>query len=189
MDSLTIEDCRMCGLWKNRYKIVNGKGPVPADIMFIGEAPGRNEDLKGEPFVGRAGEILDNVLSLLDEDRSGIYITNVVKCRPPNNRRPKATEKNMCRPHLDKEIAAVKPKKIVLLGKTATETFLPNIIGKFSDHVGRMIKMKFKHGEVDLIVCFHPMYIGYNPGKLQDLRDALSLAFTHDLNIKNEMNK
>lgn len=176
--SYSVKNCDMCGLWASRYKIVNGKGPTPCDVMLIGEAPGEQEDRKGEPFVGRAGSILNTALDLIDVKREDVYITNTIRCRPPRNRRPTKEEINMCRVHLDKEIAAVKPKRIVLMGKTATENFLPMMINGFSENVGTVHVMDFAHGPVALIVCFHPMYIGYNPSKLDDFEKALRIAFT-----------
>ena len=114
----SISLCKKCSLGHTRNKFVFGNGDPNADLMLIGEAPGEEEDLKGEPFVGRAGKLLNKILAAIDKNRSdGVFITNVLKCRPPNNRDPLLSEVDKCEPHLIKQIEIIKPKLIVALGK------------------------------------------------------------------------
>ena len=124
--------CRACPLSSDRTNVVPGTGPVDAEIMFIGEAPGANEDIKGEPFVGQSGKLLDNLLSSIELDRDSVYITNTVKCRPPNNRDPLPSELDTCQDHwLDAQIAIIQPKIIIPLGRHALNRILPGTtIGK-----------------------------------------------------------
>ena len=112
-------ECAKCGLCETRHSVVFGVGNRNADIMFIGEGPGEQEDLKGEPFVGPAGKLLDDMLSIIDLDREKVYIANIVKCRPPKNRDPLETEQDACIEYLRNQVALVKPKIIVCLGRIA----------------------------------------------------------------------
>lgn len=116
--------CQQCGLCSTRNKVVFGVGAKDADILFIGEGPGEQEDLKGEPFVGAAGKLLDEMLSIIDIDRSNCYIANVVKCRPPNNRDPLDTEQDACIGYLREQVALIQPKIIVCLGRIAAKRVL-----------------------------------------------------------------
>ena len=120
-DSLqeTCMSCTRCGLCETRQHVVFGVGNRNADIMFVGEGPGEQEDLKGEPFVGPAGKLLDDMLSIIDLDREKVYIANIVKCRPPRNRDPLETEQDACIDHLRGQVALIKPKIIVCLGRIA----------------------------------------------------------------------
>ena len=111
--------CQSCGLCRGRHNLVFGVGNEKADIMFIGEGPGEQEDIQGIPFVGPAGKLLDNMLEMIDLDRTKVYIANVVKCRPPNNRDPLNEEKDACRMWLKRQIDLVEPKIIVCLGRIA----------------------------------------------------------------------
>ena len=111
--------CTRCGLCETRGKVVFGTGNPNADIMFIGEGPGEQEDLKGEPFVGPAGKLLDDMLSIIDLDRTNCYIPNIVKCRPPHNRDPLQTEQDACIDYLRNQVALIKPKMIICLGRIA----------------------------------------------------------------------
>lgn len=116
--------CRRCGLCEGRSNVVFGVGDPHAEVMFIGEAPGEQEDLQGEPFVGRAGKLLDDMLELIDLDRSRVYIANMVKCRPPKNRDPLNIEQEACSEWLNRQIALIRPKIIVCLGRIAAATFI-----------------------------------------------------------------
>ena len=120
-DSLqeTCMSCTRCGLCETRQHVVFGVGNRNADIMFVGEGPGEQEDLKGEPFVGPAGKLLDDMLSIIDLDREKVYIANIVKCRPPRNRDPLETEQDACIDYLRGQVALIKPKIIVCLGRIA----------------------------------------------------------------------
>lgn len=117
-------DCRRCKLWKTRTQLVFGTGNLKARLMFIGEAPGAEEDQQGEPFVGAAGQLLNRLLARLGLSREEVYITNIVKCRPPNNRNPDAEEIATCRPFLVQQIQAIHPQVIVTLGAVATHALL-----------------------------------------------------------------
>jgi uracil-DNA glycosylase family 4 len=119
-----IRSCTRCPLAQGRTKAVPGEGPDRAEILFVGEAPGRDEDLTGRPFVGRAGSVLDRCLDEAGIDRSEVFITSVVKCRPPGNRRPKKDEVEMCRPYLESQIELVQPKVVCLMGNAATRVVL-----------------------------------------------------------------
>ena len=116
--------CRACGLCENRHNVVFGIGNRNADIMFIGEGPGEQEDLKGEPFVGAAGKLLDDMLSIIDLDRSKCYIANIVKCRPPQNRDPLDEEQDACIGYLKNQVALIRPKIIVCLGRIAARRII-----------------------------------------------------------------
>lgn len=115
----TCADCSRCGLCQGRHNVVFGIGQETADIMFIGEGPGEQEDLSGIPFVGPAGKLLDDMLSIIDIDRTNCYIANIVKCRPPRNRDPQEGEQDACIEYLRNQVALVKPKMIVCLGRIA----------------------------------------------------------------------
>ena len=123
MDWTSLErackECTRCGLCETRNSVVFGVGPKDADVMFIGEGPGEQEDLKGEPFVGPAGKLLDDMLSIIDLSRESCYIANIVKCRPPGNRDPLETEQEACVGYLRNQVALIKPKIIVCLGRIA----------------------------------------------------------------------
>ena len=120
----TCLQCRRCGLCETRHNVVFGVGNRNADIMFIGEGPGEQEDLKGEPFVGPAGKLLDDMLSIIDIDRTNCYIANIVKCRPPGNRDPLETEQDACIDYLRNQVALIKPKVIVCLGRVAAKRII-----------------------------------------------------------------
>lgn len=118
-------DCTRCGLCETRHNVVFGIGREDADIMFVGEGPGEQEDLKGEPFVGPAGKLLDDMLSIIDLDRySNCYIANIVKCRPPRNRDPLETEQDACIGYLRNQVALIKPRIIVCLGRIAAKRLI-----------------------------------------------------------------
>lgn len=120
----TCYSCTRCGLCQTRHNVVFGVGPENADVMFVGEGPGEQEDLKGEPFVGAAGKLLDDMLSIIDLSRENCYIANIVKCRPPRNRDPLETEQDACIGYLRNQVALVKPKIIVCLGRIAAKRLI-----------------------------------------------------------------
>ena len=115
----TCLNCTKCGLCQTRHNVVFGVGPREADVMFIGEGPGEQEDLQGEPFVGAAGKLLDDMLSIIDLSRENCYIANIIKCRPPHNRDPLETEQDACIGYLRNQVALIRPKIIVCLGRIA----------------------------------------------------------------------
>lgn len=117
-------ECRECPLWETRTNLVFGVGNPDAEVMFIGEGPGEQEDLQGEPFVGKAGKLLDDMLKMIDLDRSKVYIGNIVKCRPPKNRDPLATEQEACRHWLDEQLGIIDPKIIICLGRIAATAII-----------------------------------------------------------------
>lgn len=156
--AIQASSCTACQLSEQRNSVVFGVGNPEADIVFIGEAPGRDEDLKGEPFVGRAGQLLDRMLASLGLDRSQVYIMNTVKCRPPNNRDPKPEEVEACGKWFDAQLKALSPKLICLLGRVAAQTVLETdaplsaMRGKWHDY----------HG-IPVQVMYHPAYLLRSP--------------------------
>ncbi len=118
------KNCKKCKLWEGRIKFVYGEGNPNADIMLIGEAPGANENIQGKPFVGRAGQLLTKMLAAINIKREDVFITNTVKCRPPGNRNPEKTEIEACRPYLEEQIAIIKPKYFLILGRVAANAML-----------------------------------------------------------------
>jgi uracil-DNA glycosylase family 4 len=169
--SSEVRECSFCALSQTRKNAVAGEGPRSADIMFIGEAPGRREDSVGKPFIGSAGRILDAALSKAGIDRSGVFITNVVKCRPPNNRRPTSQERLACRRHLENQMLILSPKIICILGSTAYHSLLG---GKsiIADR-GKIVK----RDGIRFFLTVHPASVIYNKSLLTDLEnDMLSLA-------------
>jgi DNA polymerase len=163
-----VEACTACGLCRTRNKAVPGVGDVRAQWLFVGEAPGAEEDAKGEPFVGQAGRLLDNMLAALGMQRGrNVYIANVLKCRPPGNRTPGPLEAEACRPYLDRQVALIGPKIIVALGRSAATTLL-NVDATIASLRGRVHRY---HG-VPLVVTYHPAYLLRNlPDKAKAWED------------------
>lgn len=168
-----ISNCRKCSLWKTRTKTVSGGGNPNADILFIGEAPGRNEDLKGQPFVGRAGKVLDELLESIDLSRDEVFIANVLKCRPPNNRNPLETEIKKCTPYLTKQIEIIQPKIIVTLGSFATN-FILDTYGLIKENISKIHGKKFEvntlFGKLIIIPVFHPAVVTYDKNKMVEMK-------------------
>ena len=160
-----VINCKSCDLCKDRTNAVPGDGDSKASIMFIGEAPGRNEDEKGKPFVGMAGKILDETLAKVGLARSNVYITNVVKCRPPGNRVPTEEERRVCRSYLEREISIVSPKIICILGRTAYQSLLGG--GSIFGNRGKFIQ---KDNRLYFITV-HPAAIIYN-NKLRNVLES-----------------
>ncbi len=146
-----ICECTKCRLHKGRTKFVFGVGNENADIMFIGEGPGRDEDLKGEPFVGRAGKLLDKILASIDLDRQKVYIANIVKCRPPNNRDPEPDEMETCMPYLFEQISMIDPEFIVCLGRVAAQALLQSKLP-----LGKLRGDFHDWHERSVLVTYHP---------------------------------
>ena len=160
-----ILKCEKCALAKTRTNVVPGEGSGDAEIMFIGEGPGKNEDEQGVPFVGAAGKLLDKLIESIGLTRKDVYIANVVKCRPPGNRDPLPEEVEACRPWLDQQIEIIKPKLIVLLGRHSMDRFLPN--QKISLDHGQP---KRRNGQVYFPI-YHPAAALYRNGLLKDLEN------------------
>lgn len=154
-----VMGCRDCGLHKTRHNVVLGSGSIHAKLMFVGEAPGEEEDIQGLPFVGRAGQLLTKIIEAMGLKRSDVYIANILKCRPPGNRAPLPTEILACEENLKKQIALIRPKVICALGKFAAQTLLrtaesiTSLRGHFRDYNG-----------IKLMPTFHPAYLLRNPG-------------------------
>ncbi len=166
-----VISCTNCDLCKSRTNAVPGIGNEESDVIFVGEAPGRNEDLQGKPFVGTAGQILSEALEYAGFSRDEVYITNVVKCRPPNNRQPQAEERSSCKPYLSKELEIINPKIICILGNTAYNSLLDG--SAITKNRGKVIKNKDKL----YFVTVHPAAVIYNPSLRQVLKDDfVSLA-------------
>ena len=153
-------DCTRCGLCETRHNVVFGVGNEDADIMFVGEGPGEQEDLKGQPFVGPAGKLLDDMLKMIGLDRSRLYITNSVKCRPPENRDPMNTEKDACKGYLQRQRALMQPKIIVCLGRvSAMEIIRPDF--KISQEHGQF----FEKDGCLMMALYHPAALLRDPRK------------------------
>lgn len=164
-----VKRCTKCKLCASRIQAVPGTGNPKTEILFIGEGPGKNEDEKGEPFVGQAGKLLDELLASINLKRADIFITNIVKCRPPNNRDPEEDEVKACTPYLDRQVQIIKPKLIVTLGRHSMGYFLPNLkISKEHGHPKR------KNGQVYFPV-YHPAAALYNGSLRQTLFNDFKL--------------
>lgn len=170
--------CSRCDLAKTRHNVVFGVGPEQVEVMFIGEGPGENEDLQGEPFVGAAGKFLDDMLSIIGLSRRNCYIANIVKCRPPQNRDPKPQERDCCRPWLTEQIALLRPKLIVCLGRIAA-----------MEYIDPEFRITRQHGiwyEIDgtrRMAMFHPSALLRDPDKrpetFRDLKSLQAMVRAH----------
>ena len=161
--------CQKCALADKRTNVVFGVGPRDAEVMFIGEGPGENEDLQGEPFVGRAGKLLDDMLELIDLDRKkNVYIANIVKCRSPHNRDPLNTEQDACIGYLRNQVALIRPKIIVCLGRIAAMRLIREDYRITREH-GQWVE---KAG-VAMTALYHPAAILRDPGKRPETFDDL----------------
>jgi len=154
----SICECLKCELGYTRTNFVFGVGNPNADIVFVGEAPGEKEDLIGEPFVGRAGKLLDKILAAINLSREDIYICNVIKCRPPQNRDPLPKEVDLCEPYLKTQLSLINPKLIVALGRIAACTIL-----RTKEPLKNLRNKTFKYEGIDLVVTYHPAALLRNP--------------------------
>ncbi len=166
-------DCQLCKLCEGRKNIVPGAGNPKAQIVFIGEGPGKNEDEQGLPFVGAAGKFLEEMLSGIGLTRDDVFITNIVKCRPPNNRDPEPSEVKTCSTtYLTAQLQEINPDLIVTLGRHALNFFFPD--EKISHVHGEWLKGKKKNGEVqNFMALYHPAAALYNGGMRQTLKDDM----------------
>jgi len=182
-----IADCKLCKLSAGRNKLVFGVGDPNAEIMFIGEAPGADEDRIGKPFVGRAGQLLDKIFTAMGLSRaSGIYIANILKCRPPNNRDPEADEVEMCMPVLMRQIEAIAPKVICCLGRVAAQNLL-GTDATLGNLRGKVHSFATGDGEVPVVVTYHPAYLLRNSaGKVPVWEDMKTLMRIADLELPRE---
>jgi DNA polymerase len=170
-----LGDCRRCQLAGGRRNIVFGSGNPRAELMFVGEAPGADEDEQGLPFVGRAGQLLTKIIEAIDMRREDVYICNILKCRPPNNRNPESDEIAACEPFLMRQIAAVKPKVICALGTFGAQTLL-----RTKEPISRLRGYFIDYRGARLMATFHPAYLLRNPNEkrkvwedIQKIRDYL----------------
>jgi uracil-DNA glycosylase len=163
--------CTACRLHQSRTHVVFGVGNPHAELMFVGEAPGRDEDRQGEPFVGRAGQLLTRIIEAIGMKRQDVYIANVIKCRPPNNRNPEADELARCEPYLIRQIAVVQPRLIVALGTFAAQTLLKTKLpisqlrGRFHTYQG-----------VKLMPTFHPAFLLRNPERKRSVWEDMQMV-------------
>ena len=160
-----VRECQKCELCETRIKAVPGKGNFDADVIFVGEAPGRNEDIHGEPFVGAAGKRLDMILEDTGIDRKDVYITNIVKCRPPKNRVPSKKEEESCNDFIKQEIEIINPKIICVMGNTAYGTLLDG--KEITKNHGKIVERDGRK----FFVTFHPAATIYNQKLVEELKE------------------
>ncbi len=153
-----LVDCRRCALCGGRTSVVFGEGPDRAQVMIVGEAPGAEEDIQGKPFVGRSGQLLTKMLEAIGLSRDSVYITNVVKCRPPENRDPKPDEVDTCSPFLREQIRIIQPRLLLALGSHAAQTILQT-----KEPIMQLRGKSYTYAGVPLIVTLHPAACLYNP--------------------------
>jgi uracil-DNA glycosylase family 4 len=167
-----LGDCTRCKLHAlGRKQIVFGVGKADADLMFVGEAPGGDEDIQGIPFVGRAGQLLTKIIEAIGLTRDDVYIANVIKCRPPQNRNPEPDEVETCEPFLFQQIDAIKPKVIVALGTFAARALLRTL-----DPISRLRGRVFEYRGAKLIPTFHPAYLLRNPSSKREVWEDMKLV-------------
>ena len=167
-----IGDCTRCKLHTlGRRQVVFGVGNPNADLMFVGEAPGADEDLQGEPFVGRAGQLLTKIIEAIGLSRGDVYIANVIKCRPPQNRNPEQDEVDTCEPFLFRQIDVIQPKVIVALGTFAARALLRTL-----DPISRLRGRVFEYRGAKLIPTFHPAYLLRNPASKREVWEDMKLV-------------
>jgi uracil-DNA glycosylase family 4 len=167
----TVAACTRCQLHQSRTQTVFGVGNPDADWMIIGEAPGAEEDRRGEPFVGRAGRLLDEMLRAVGQGRDSVFIANILKCRPPDNRDPKPEESAKCRGYLERQIELVQPKIILAVGRIAAQLLLDT-----DTPVGRLRGAKHYLNETPLVVTYHPAYLLRSPTQKRKAWDDLCMA-------------
>ena len=173
MDDLDVVGCERCDeLCRSRSRIVNGVGPADADLLFVGEAPGANEDEQGEPFVGRSGDVLDAALREAGLDRGDVRITNCVRCRPPDNRDPRKGELTNCRDYLETEIDRVSPEVVVTLGKVPAEHLLERDVA-VTGEAGDVFDVAIAGQPRRVLVSVHPAATLYDPSQKETFESAL----------------
>ena len=176
-----ICDCQKCSLGATRIKFVFGVGNPKAEIVLIGEAPGADEDAKGEPFVGRAGQLLNKILEAIHFKREDVYICNILKCRPPNNRDPRPEEVQQCEPYLWKQLEIIKPKIILCLGRISAQVLL-----KTADSLTKLRENVHDYRGIPLLVTYHPAALLRNPNwKRPTWEDVQKLRKMYDEMKKN----
>jgi uracil-DNA glycosylase family 4 len=175
-DDIDVRACTRCpALCDSRSRIVNGVGPTDADLCFVGEAPGENEDSEGEPFVGRSGDVLDDALRDRGLSRRDVRITNCVRCRPPDNRDPTTEELDNCRAYLEAELDGVDPEVVVALGKVPAEHLLGRSVA-VTEEAGTLHDARIAEQSRRVLVCVHPAATLYDPGQRETFAAALDEA-------------
>ena len=169
-----LGDCTRCRLHKQRNKIVFGQGNLRAELVFVGEGPGHDEDLQGLAFVGRAGKLLTQMVEAMGLRREDVYICNVVKCRPPENRKPEEDEVATCSPYLFRQLDVIRPKAIVCLGLTAAQALL-----KTKDPISRFRGQWFDYRNTKLLATYHPAYLLRNPAAKSEVWKDLQKVMAH----------
>jgi uracil-DNA glycosylase len=169
-----LGECTRCRLHKQRNKIVFGAGNPRAELVFVGEGPGHDEDVQGLPFVGRAGKLLTQMIEAMGLQRDDVYICNVVKCRPPENRKPEDDEVATCSPYLYRQLDAIAPKAIVCLGATAAQALL-----KTKDSISRFRGTWFDYRNTKLMATYHPAYLLRNPAAKSEVWKDLQKVMLH----------
>jgi DNA polymerase len=167
-----LGDCTRCKLHSSRKNIVFGVGNPAADLVFVGEAPGANEDAQGEPFVGEAGQLLDKMINAMGYAREDIYIANILKCRPPGNRNPEADEIARCEPFLKRQLGAIAPRMIVALGKFAAQCLL----GRPDTPISALRGTFHEYEGVKLMPTYHPAYLLRTPSAKRQVWEDLQLV-------------
>jgi len=177
-----VRTCVKCDLWESRRNAVPGEGNVDATVLFIGEAPGYWEDLRGRPFVGAAGKLLDSLLSRIGLPRSEVFITNVVKCRPPENRDPRPIEVDACTPYLNRQVRLIQPKFVVTLGRhSANYVFSKAKLGEVESITrvrGRVYQTRLLGLPICLVPMYHPAAVLHNPRYRDELERDFELLKT-----------
>lgn len=166
-----LGDCTRCALHAGRQQIVFGVGHPSADLMFVGEAPGAEEDLRGEPFVGEAGQLLTKIIGAIGLTRADVYIANVIKCRPPRNRNPEPVEVETCSPFLLRQIDTVRPKVIVALG-----TFSAQLLLQVDTPISRLRGRLHDYRGIKLMPTFHPAYLLRSPDRKRDVWEDMKIV-------------
>ncbi len=168
-----VSACTLCSLHGGRTQTVFGVGSPQADLLIVGEAPGAEEDRRGEPFVGRAGKLLDAMLAAIDLSREQVYIANILKCRPPDNRDPRPEESSACTPYLERQIELLEPKVILALGRIAAQWLLQS-----DSPIGRLRGRKLSFGSpaVPLVASYHPAYLLRSPAQKAKAWEDLQLV-------------
>lgn len=169
-----LGDCKRCRLCRQRNKIVFGSGSAHADLVFVGEGPGRDEDLQGLPFVGRAGKLLTQMIEAMGLKRDDVYICNVVKCRPPENRAPEPDEMETCSPFLYRQLAVIQPKAVVCLGATAFQA----LYGA-KQSISRLRGQWLEFRGVPMMATYHPAYLLRNPAAKGEVWEDLKKVMAH----------
>ena len=159
-----VKNCRNCPLWESRTNVVFGTGDKNADLLFVGEAPGEQEDLSGTPFVGRAGQLLDKYLFAVGIPREKVYIANILKCRPPHNRDPLPEEENACIPFLREQVRLISPRVVVCLGRVSAMRLIKPDFRITAEH-GKW----FKKGNLWMTAVYHPAFLLRDPRKKEDM--------------------